>query len=626
MIKYTVSISCWLCLFCGYARAADIEIKSPDGRISFQLSADERQLMYTISFNGVQVILPSPFVLTLDGKPVSANARITGSEKYTIDESFPWRGAHARAVNHCNGSRVKISSGSLNYTIDIRVFDGGAAFRSIIPGSKTAARIPDESTVFKLPAGTDIWYHDLYMHYEGVHVKKEISNVQAGEWVAPPATVKLSNNTYASINEADLQNYSGFALQADGKNGLVLRLAQHQPTSYPYRLRYSTEDTARLLLPAAVKGTITTPWRVVMIGKDLNALVNNDMLHALCPPPDKALFPNGINTDWIRPGRAVWKYLNGGGDGSPEVMKKFTDGAASLGFEHNILEGFWSRWTDEQIKDLVSYAKQRNVDIWVWKHSKSLRSDTARINFFKRCHDLGIRGAKIDFLDHEAKEVVDLYIDILREAAKNKMMVDFHGANKPTGLSRTWPNELTREGVKGMESSKLEDRATHETTIPFTRCVAGPAEYTVMLFGERKRNTTIAHQVASVVILDAPLLTYATHPDTILASAAVEVIKKIPATWDETIVLPGSAIGELAAYARRKGNTWFIAVMNGKGARKISIPLSFLKQGSYKGTLVKDNAGGVNLENKTFGPGDNIVLDLESGGGFIGELSTGDAK
>src|SRR5687768_13349242 len=210
MIKNTVLLCCWLCQLSLYARAADIEIKSPDGRISFQLSANERQLMYSISFNGVPVILHSPLVLSLDGKPVTTGAQITGSEKYSINESFPWRGAHARAVNHCNGSRIKISSGTVNYTIDVRVFDGGAAFQTIIPGGKTAARIPDESTVFTLPAGADIWYHDLNMHYEGVHVKKEIGSVQAGEWVAPPATVRLSNNTYASITEADLQNYSGF--------------------------------------------------------------------------------------------------------------------------------------------------------------------------------------------------------------------------------------------------------------------------------------------------------------------------------------------------------------------------------------------------------------------------------
>src|SRR5688572_22009096 len=131
-----------------------------------------------------------------------------------------------------------------------------------------------------------------------------------------------------------------------------------------------------------------------------------------------------------------------------------------------------------------------------------------------------------------------------------------------------------------MESSKLADRATHETTIPFTRCLAGPAEYTVMHFGERRKNTTWAHQIASAAILNSPLLTYAASPANILANPAVEVIKHIPAVWDETIVLPQSAIGELAAFARRKGNTWFVAVMNGASPTKLTIPLRFLKTGN----------------------------------------------
>jgi alpha-glucosidase len=616
-------LTCFVIPYCLHTVAADIIVKSPDGQVAFQLMTQNKVLMYKISFKNETIINTSPLIFSLDDRIITHGVNNITGKSYSINESYPWWGVHSKAVNHCNGSSITIKQDQVEYAIDVRVFNDGAAFRIIVPGSNSIARIPDEATVFNLPRGTNIWYHDLYMHYEGVHVKKEISQVTNGEWVAPPATVKFSNGVYASITEADLQNYSGFALQADGKNGLVLRLAQHQPTSYPYRLRYSPEDTARLLQPASIKGIITTPWRVVMIAKDLNSLVNDDMLHNLCSPPDKKYFPNGLQTDWLRPGRAVWKYLNGGGDGTPEVMKHFTDGAAALGFEHNIFEGFWSRWTDGQIKDVVNYSKQKGVDVWVWKHSKSLRTDTARVNFFTRCHELGIRGAKIDFFDHEAKEVVDLYIDILKEAARNKIMVDFHGANKPTGLSRTWPNELTREGVKGMESSKLEDRATHETTIPFTRFIAGPAEYTVMLFSDRKKNSTATHQAASAVILSAPMLTYATHPDTILASPAVEIIKDIPSLWDETIVLPGSGIGELAAYARRKGNTWFIAVMNGVGDRNLKINLGFLKNGEWNAREVRDKDDrNMMVQNKIYKANDVIELKLLSGGGYVAELKS----
>ena len=597
-------------------------ILSPDGAIHFKLFQLDKGLAYTIIFNGKTIIEPSPFLMTVDGISVTQNITITKTERYKINETYQWRGVHSKAINHCNGAKIYINNKS-ECILEVRVFNNGAAFRIIIPGKQNKSRIPGETTLFNIPAKSTIWYHDLNMHYESVHVKKQIDSVRDGEWVAPPATFKLPEGIYASITEAALVNYAGMALQADGKNGLVLRLANEQPTSYPYKLRYSPADTLRLRQPAVISGTITTPWRVVIIGRDLNSLVNNDLVANLNAPPDPKLFPQGINTTWIKPGRAVWKYLNGGGAGSLEVMKHFTDGAAALGFEHNILEGFWTRWTQDQIKELVNYSNKRGVSIWLWEHSKSLRSAAARDSFFRNCNELGVAGAKIDFFDSEAKEVIDLYEDILKDAAKYHVMCDFHGANKPTGLARTYPNEMIREAVKGMEASKLVDRATHETTIPFTRFLAGPAEYTVVHFGDRRQNTTWAHQVASAAILSGPLLTYAANPDTILANPAAEIIKSIPAAWDETIVLPPSEIGSLAVFARRKGRTWFLAIMNGVKQQKIRIPLYFLK-GNYKALMAKDdanNSASIIMEHSSYSSKDSIELNLVPGGGFVARFS-----
>lgn len=611
-------------LFTTTVIAADIvTVSSPDGHISFRLFLENRQLYCRASFRDQPVLDNTPVVVLLDDHILTRDVATGKIKTSTINERYPWLGAHAVAVNHCNVATIPVQHAVASYTIEVRVFNNGVAFRTIIPGKNEQHRVPDEATVFAIPAGSTLWYHDMNMHYESVHAKKDIANVQAGEWVAPPATIKLPWGGYASITEADLRNYGGMSLQADGKNGLMVRLPQHQPTSYPYRLRYSAADTARLMQPAAVTDAIITPWRVVMMGAGLDAMVNNDMVHNLCPPPDAALFPQGFKTPWIKPGRAVWKYLDGGGDGTLEVMKKFTDGAAALGFEHNILEGFWTRWSDADIRELVNYSRNKGVGIWFWKHSKSLRDPKARDSFFRKCHDLGVAGAKIDFFDHEAKEVIDLYQAILKEAAQYKLLLDFHGANKPTGQLRTWPNELTLESVKGMESSKLEDRATHETTIPFTRLLAGPAEYTVMHFGERRKNTTWAHQIASAAIVSSPLLTYAANPENILSNPAADIIKSIPAVWDETIVLPGSAIGELAAFARRKGNTWFVAVMNGVGERSLKIPLGFLGKGSYKALIAGDDAGNpaaVNMQQATYKNSDTITLTLQSGGGYIVRL------
>jgi len=623
-MKKLLFLSILFCIALQALAADTITVYSPNKQIQFKLFRQQNQLRYKIVFRNIPVVAISPLIISLNNTTITNNIQIGKVNTYTINETYPWLGAHSQATNRCNGVQVNIQQNQQSYALVIRAFNDGVAFRFVIPGSANSTRTPDEATVFNIPQNSTLWYHDLEMHYESVHVKKEISSVQQGEWVAPPATFKLPQGIYAAITEADLKDYPGMALQANGKNGLVIRLAHNQPTSYPYKLRYSPEDTFRLRQPAAITGTITSPWRVVMIGADLNTMVNSDIVHNLCPPPDKTLFPQGIHTPWIKPGRAVWKYLNGGGEGTPEVMKHFTDGAAALGFEHNILEGFWSRWTDEQLKDLVDYSKQKNVGIWLWKHSKSLRDESVRDSFFRHCHDLGITGVKIDFFDSEAKEVIDLYSAILKESAQYHLLVDFHGANKPSGQARTYPNEMVREAVKGMESSKLMDRATHETTIPFTRFLAGPAEYTVLHFGDRRKNTTWAHQIASAAILSAPLLTYAANPDTILANPAVNIIKAIPAVWDETIVLPPSEIGELAIYARRKGNTWFLAVMNGVAPKQIKVPLRFLGSGNYQVNMVKDdvaNPAAVQMQQATYSANDDIDLQLVSGGGFIAEFS-----
>jgi alpha-glucosidase len=289
-----------------------------------------------------------------------------------------------------------------------------------------------------------------------------------------------------------------------------------------------------------------------------------------------------------------------------------------------VIEGVWSRWSDEQIKEIVEYSRQQGVGLWFWKHSNQLRTPEAREAFFKKLHDFGVVGAKIDFFDHEAKDVIDHYEALLEKAAEYHVLVNFHGANKPTGRARTWPNELVREGIRGMESSRLMERARHETILPFTRYLAGHADYTSMHLGDRRRDTTWAHQIASAAIFAGPLLTLVTHPQRMLDNPAVDMIKSIPAVWDETIVLPGSEIGELAAYARRSGETWFLAVMCGPQARTIQVPLSFLGDSRYKASLVRDNkenAAAVVLEDKTTRRGDTLTIEMINGGGFIARFS-----
>lgn len=616
-------------LLCIPSRALALEsitIASPKGIVQLTvLTGDNRRLSYRIAFKHQLVIETSPMGIVVDDVNLGEGVEVNKVDRYRVKETYPWRGVHSEAVNHCYGARISIRhvKSNTSYTVDVRVFDDGVAFRYVVPGD-ARSRVPDEATVFSIPAGSTVWYHDFEGHYEGIHRKKDISELQAGEWAAPPLTFKLPGDIgYASITEAALIDYSGMAFQADGHRGFHARLGHAEPVSYPFRLRYGADEAKRLAIPAAITGTITSPWRVVMTGSDLNTLVNCDIIHNVSASPDKAVFPQGLNTEWIKPGRAVWKYLDGG-ESTLEGMKEFSRMAGELGFEYNVVEGFWQKWSEAQLRELIDYSNQHQVRIWLWKHSKDLRDPEARRKFLRMCHDVGAAGVKVDFFDHEAKEIVDLYPAILKEAAEFKLMVDFHGANKPTGESRTWPNELTREGIYGLEHSRTPAWAQHNTTLPFTRFLAGPADYTPVHFGDRRKETSWAHQIASAAIFTSPLLVYGANPKSILENPAVDMIKSIPSVWDETIALPVCEIGEIAAFARRKDDTWFLAIMNGPTAKTVRIDISFLGRGQYRTMLVRDqtdNAAAVKVEATSVTRKESLSIELRAGGGFIGKFA-----
>ena len=609
------------------APAAEVTVTSPNQQLHLKLLTEDQSIQLTALLGDRVIIEPSTLAMTVEGKEITQSAQPGEAQRYAINERYPWRGKHSEAVNHCNGLKLPLKHAATNtaYTLETRVFDTGVAYRTIIEGAGN--RAPDETTAFILPAGSTVWFHNLGGHYEAAYEKKSIDDVKLGEWAGPPLTFKHPNDAgYASITEAALINYAGMALEADGQRGFRIGLGHRQPINYPFQLRYGEEEHKRLSKPAVISGTITTPWRVILIGKDLSALVTSDVIHNLCPPPDPKLFPQGFATDWLRPGRAVWKYLDGGGQSNLDTMKDFSRWAGELGFEHNVIEGFWRRFSEDDLKGLVDYAKERNVGTWLWRHTKELRTPEARKELWDACNKAGAVGVKLDFLDHEAKEVVDLYQTLLREAAEHKLMVNFHSANKPAGEVRTWPNELTREAVRGMESSRLKERALHNTILPFTRFLAGHADYTPVHFGDRRGDTTAAHQIATAAIFDSSLLTYGAHPQKLLQHPAVEMIKSIPATWDETRVLPPSDVGEVAVFARRSGRTWFLSIINGPTARKVEVPLTFLQPEDYVALVVSDeetDPAAVNVRDTKLRSTDTIDVHLRSGGGYVARFSPG---
>jgi len=607
-----------------------LTVASPDGRVTFVLQQGAQGgLIWRVTLDDRPAIEASPLAFTLDEVVLTRNATVGEVTRTQAREAYPWRGVHATAVSHYNGVRAAVTHqpSKTTYTLDIRAFNDGVAFRHLVPAAD-GPRTPDETTAFTLPAGSTVWLHSFDSHYESAPQKVDAAAL-TDQFTGPPLTVKLPQGRgYVAITEGGLDGYSGMGLQAAGANRVDVRLGHAQPVNYPFRLRYGLEEATRLQKPAAMTGAITTPWRVVLVGRDLNALVNADVIHNVSAPPDRTLFPDGMRTPWVKPGRSLWRYLDGG-DNSLAGMKEFSRLAGELGFEYSLLEGFWQKWPESDLIDLVEYSKQRHVGIWLWKHSKELRDPAKRKEFFDICTRTGVVGAKIDFFDHEHKEVIDLYHTLLREAAKRRLMLDFHGANKPAGESRTWPNEMTREAIFGLEHRKVAAWGPINTALPFTRMLAGHADFTPVIFGERRQESSWAHQIATAAVYTSPLLIYGAHPKALLENPAVEMIKSIPATWDETRVLSFSEIGEVAGFARRTGDTWFVAILNGATARAVSVPLTFLGGGSYQGLLVRDRAddpAAVDVARDAASRLTTLTVDLRVGGGFIGRFTPGAAS
>ncbi len=613
-------------------RMEEVKVRSPDGKVQFTLLPNAERLSYWVTMGGATVIAPSTLSMVVDGYDLASGVIFSKVTRATINETYPWHGVHRTATNHCNSAVLQLTHdlSFAQYTLEIRAFNDGVGFRFVVPGADDISRVPDEYSNFVLPAGATVWIHDLDGHYEAPYEQRDISEVKAGQWAGPPLTFQLPGGAgYGSITEANLADYAGMALEGEGRNGWIVGLGHRQPVNYPYELRYGRYEAKRLGKPAAITGTITTPWRVVLAARDLNGLVNSDILPNLCPPADPKLFPQGMNTPWVEPGLAVWdyvdrNYLPRSSTNQFENMKLFSLLGGEVGAKYHILEGFAYGWPDEQIREFVDYSKQHGVRVLFWRHSRDLKSAPQQEEFFARLHRLGVAGAKIDFIDQETKEGVDQYESLLATAAKYQCVIDFHGANKPTGRLRTWPNDMLREAVRGMESSRFQDRARHETILPFTRYLAGPCDYTTMVFNQRRADSTWAHPIASLATFHSPMLTIAAHPQAVLDNPAADVIKSIPAVWDETIVLPDSLIGELSVFARRKGEMWMLAVMAARGAeRTIKVPLTFLSASEYKASLVRDNKtndAAVVVENTTARRGDTLTIEMRSGGGFVGRF------
>ncbi len=644
IVRKTLSILLCACAVMGFQNNA---YAMQQAKTQFQIKLNDRnQLVFEVNYGGKTVISESPLGLVVDNCAL-------GSRVSSLKSTAEGGDGATYVVEQVDGRKIYV---------DTRSFADGIAFRYRIPTSG-AVCIYDEMTTFTFPSDTKVWYASGPFQYGWLqqYQDRKTDDIK-GELLAPPATFRLPSGIYAAITEANLFNYHGAVLLGTAPNRVKFGYVENKGhmvsgtiTGIPDSKYWHevVRNVPWVVSPKQGEQQVITPWRVLMLADDLNGLVNNGIMAQVCDKPDPELFPQGADTEWIKPGRASFTWLVEGPDRlSVANHKRYVDGCSELGIESVVVDDGWELWQQtekdangrnkwEMMKELVDYAREKNVNIWVWRPSSvrfgnktdiGLVDPDERANFMKKCAEVGVKGLKIDFFHTENLFTVNLMEDILKAAAKEKLMVIFHGVNKPTGDSYTYPNLLAKEAVRGLECVGGENSWApgppwpyHDTVLPFTRWLVGAADYTPLNFrGFCHPSVTFAHQLSSIYMFTSPMLIFSADMEDMLTSPGRSFIESVPVTWDETVVLPQSEIGELAALARRKGDVWYLTVLNGEQARKFDAKLDFLPKGKYNMDIASDTPGNrrlIQVAKRKVRSGARLQEDLMSGGGFVARIT-----
>lgn len=611
----------------------DLDLAGPDGKVRIRLSVDaDGHLCHAAAYEGQVRLEPAPAGVILDGVDLGAGVHLGAPAVCEVSETFPRRGPKRIGVNRCRKYEVPVrSAGGVEWTLEVRVFDDGAAFRYRVPGTGSR-RVNGESTGWAFPRNSTLWFQTDTVNYEGVYrsapadrvpLEQEVKRTRRPVFLGPPVTAVYADGGYGLVTEASLFGYSGLTLRPEGEG----------------RFRAAFEDDREGWV---MEGPLRSPWRVVVLARDLNGLVNSDLILALGDPPDPALFPEGSEAPWIRAGKAPCTWMVFGNDGAQwDRQRWFVDTASAMGCEYLLVDAGWrtERWgwmkggedVWARAAELCRYAAERGVGIVLWHAFPTGRNDgpglvsvEAREEFFRRCREAGVKGVKIDFFDSESHATVEACEDLLRRAARHRLMVNLHGVYKPTGEERTWPNEITREGIREQEYVLWGSLPlAHYGALPFTRMAAGHADF---LPGYVRRsylkNTTSVFQMASVVVFSSPFLCWPDHPQAYLDSPWLPFVRSVPVEWDETRVLPGSAIGDTVLMARRRDQAWYVAALNCRPEpRRIDLDLSWIEAAGTEWTIYRDGVEDPAAVQIDAGlgppPGGRVSAEMKAGGGLL---------
>jgi alpha-glucosidase len=630
------------------------KLVSPNEKIEVSIAVSNN-ITWTITHEKGTVLSASPMSMTLDKNMIlGKNPILLNSKKESIHTSFETPFYKKKSVQD-NYNQLLLNFKN-DFSIEYRAFDDGVAYR-FITKKKKGITVKSEEVVLNfdqdyptlMPYVRDLRNpKDPYISsFESLYENKKISEFAKDTLAFLPFLVDFKNQKKAVFLEANLQDYPGmFVTNNKTKSGFEARFPKYPVQEMNGGFHFLNKlISQRADYLVTTKGTRNFPWRIVVISENDAALANNDMVQRLSEPSKIK------DISWIKPGKVAWDWWNDWNiynvdfqaGINTETYKYYIDFASKNKVEYIVLDEGWSVETNimehnpkVDLKTLIAYGKEKNVGIILWCSWMALHENIDAI--FKNYADLGVKGFKIDFLDRDDAKMVNSVYEIAQKAANHKLLLDFHGMYKPTGIQRTYPNILNYEGVKGLENNKWmpnDDVPTYDCSIPFIRMMAGPMDYTPGAMRNATKSEfkpsnsnpvsqgTRCHQLALYTIFEAPLQMMADSPTAYMKEQeSTDFIAKIPTTFDETVALDGE-VGKYISIARKKGTAWYLGAITNWNGRDITIDFSFLEKGkTFEADLFTD---GLNAEKAAVDyKREKIVVDsstkmtfhLASGGGL----------
>jgi hypothetical protein len=570
-------------------------LNSPSGNLKVTVTNEEGKVFYQLfsktDTSESLVIKPSPLGLIRSDGNFAENLSLENrSEIKTLTENYSMVSGKQKELSWTANEVRLLFKNQEGKQVEMvfRLFDEGLAFHYVFPGnSEEKVTVESEITGFAINEGADGWmstyqsatpwgnpgYEDDYLT-----VKSGTASPEKVGWAFP--LLFNDGGNWIFISEAGLdENYCGTHINQECTGGIY-------SVSFPEADERQGDGEVH---PTA-KMPWAMPWRFILVGQTLNSIAESSIVSHLAEPSKIE------NTSWIKPGRASWEWWSSKGGRTVKNLTHFVDLAAEMGWEYSLVDAGWEKMPDGTIEEVVAHAAAKNVGLLFWYNSGGRRDSTARNEDFILFNDdkreqemariaaMGVKGIKVDFFATDKQMAIELYLKILRDAAKHSLLVNFHGCTLPRGWSRTYPNLLAMEAVRGAECYRFsagypEITASYNTIAAVTRALVGPTDYTPATFSNQKysRKTTSAHELALTLVYETGLLHLADTPESYRALPAevIDFLKNVPVTWEESRVL-AAIPGELFVVVRRNGEKWYVAGINGKKEpQEVQIELPF---------------------------------------------------